>query len=317
MHKYWYIDAMKAGFDLKRLQHFVLLAEERNFTRAAERASLSQTAFSRSILALEGSFSLKLFDRGTRSVRLTASGQQLQDRARQLLKQSRDLVREVDGIANAQGGELSFGASPLTVDGVVSSALPQLMQLSPQLKVNVEMSHWRLLQQHLEQEHIEFFVSYPGLLRHNPDFVVTPLPTVASSVFCRPQHPLLASGNPPRPRDLGRYPWASVQLRERADVDMRRLFGVPADAPLPLALTCDNLPLLRQSLLGSDMLLFTWASWLKADIQQKKIVDLGRQLSPALPPRAWQIECAIVQLAGRTASPAAQCLMELMRGVRT
>jgi DNA-binding transcriptional LysR family regulator len=303
---------MHAGIDLKRLQHFVFLAEELNFTRAADRANLSQTAFSRSIQALEGGFQVGLFDRGTRSVRLTAAGRQLVPKARHLLLQSRDLVREAHDISNAQGGELSFGASPMTIDSVVSRALPTLMQQSPRLKVNVEMSHWRLLQQHLEQERIEFFVSYPGLLRQNPDFVVTPLPPMPSSVFCRPQHPLLARGEPPRPRDLAAYPWASVQLRDRADSDMRNLFGVPADAPLPLALTCDNLPLLRKSVLGSDTILFTWCSWLEADIQQGTIVDLGRLLQPALPQRSRQIECAIVQLAGRTATAAARRLIELM-----
>lgn len=304
---------MRAGIDLKRLQHFVLLAEELNFTRAAAHANLSQTAFSRSIQTLESGFTVGLFDRGTRSVRLTAAGQQLLAKARHLLAQSRDLVREVDDIANAQGGELSFGASQMVIDSVVSNALPTLMQRSPRLKVNVEVTHWRLLLEHLEQERIEFFVSYPGLLRHDADFAVTPMPPVPSSVFCRAGHPLLNRGHAPRPHDLPSYPWASVQLRERASVDMRTLFGVPVDAPLPLALACDNLLLLRQSVLGSDMLLFTWDSWLNTDVQQGLIVDLGRQLSPALPKRTWQIECAIVQLAGRTVSPAAQGLIQLMR----
>jgi hypothetical protein len=69
------------------------------------------------------------------------------------------------------------------------------------------------------------------------------------------------------PGDVGLYPWASVQLSERANVDMCKLFGVPADAPLPLALEA----------------------------------------------RAWNIKCAIVQLAVRTASPLAQHLIDLMR----
>jgi hypothetical protein len=83
--------------------------------------------------------------------------------------------------------------------------------------------------------------------------------------------------------------------------------------PLPLALACDNLLLLRQSVLGSDMLLFTWCSWLNADVEQGLIADLGRQLRPALSKKNWQIECAIVQLAGRTVSPAARRLIELLQ----
>lgn len=174
---------MSADIDLKRLRHFVLLAEERNFTRAAERASLSQTAFSRSIQVLEERFGVRIFDRGTRSVRITAAGEQLVAKARRLLAQARELERDVLGIANAEGGELAFGASLMAVDGVISGLLPELMHQCPGLSHSVEVNHWRRLQQHLEQERIEFFASYPGSLAHGSDFAVTALPAVPSSVF--------------------------------------------------------------------------------------------------------------------------------------
>lgn len=305
---------MHTDIELKRLRHFVFLAEERNFTRAAERANLSQTAFSRSIQALEERLGVPVFDRGTRSVQLTAAGQQLLVKARHLLLQALDLAREMEGIANAEGGELSFGASLMVVEGVISGVLPALMRQSPQLQVNVEVNHWRVLQQYLEQERIEFFVSYPGSLADNSDFTVTPLSAMPSSIFCRQGHPLLAEGMKPRPQDVPRFPWATVQLRESATKHMQALFGMPADVPLPLALSCDNLFLLREAVLNSDMLLFTWSSWLQADVERGVFVDLGQRLRPALPQHVRQIEFAIVQLRGRTASPAARRMIALIKG---
>ena len=65
---------MRALIDLRALQHFVLAAEELNFARAAARAHISQTPFGRSIQALEDVLGQRLFDRTTRSVRLTAVG---------------------------------------------------------------------------------------------------------------------------------------------------------------------------------------------------------------------------------------------------
>ena len=50
--------------DLKRLNHLIALADERNFGRAALRVHLSQPAFSRSIQAAETELGLQLFDRG-------------------------------------------------------------------------------------------------------------------------------------------------------------------------------------------------------------------------------------------------------------
>jgi DNA-binding transcriptional LysR family regulator len=307
MHKLEDTHAMNAGIELKRLQHFVLLAEECNFTRAAERANLSQTAFSRSIQAFEDRLAVRVFDRGTRSVRLTAAGQQLLDKARRLLSQARDLGREMDGIANADGGELSFGASQMAVDWGIKNLLPVLMRQSPLLTIHVEVSHWRLLQQHLEQERIEFFASYVGAFAQHSDFAAIP-----SSIFCRPGHPLARVGIQPRPQDLPKFRWVSVQLRDDAKERMSALFGIPADAPLPLALTSDNLPLLREAVLSSDMLLFTWSSWLSDDLANGNIVDLGQLLRPALPQNARQIDFAIVQLQGRTASPAAQRMIKLI-----
>ncbi|TEA72261.1 LysR family transcriptional regulator [Allopusillimonas ginsengisoli] len=305
---------MNTDIELKRLRHFVLLAEERNFTRAAERANLSQTAFSRSILALEERLNVRVFDRGTRSVHLTAAGQQLVAKARQLLEQARNLVLDVEGIANADGGELSFGASLMAVDGVLNGLLPELMRQSPRLTVNVEVNHWRQLQQHLEQERIEFFVSYPGSLLDNSDFTVTSLPAIPSSVFCRPGHPLLSADAQPSPRDLPNYRWATVQLRDAAAKRMQALFGMSANSPLPLALTSNNLSLLREATLSSDMLLFTWDSWLQADVAAGTIIDLGQKLRPALPQKAMKLDFAIIQLKDRTASPAARRMIDLIKG---
>ena len=84
---------MSALIDLRKLKHLVLLAEELNFSRAAEKAHLSQTAFSRSIQALEQECGLHLFDRGTRTVKITTSGQHLLAKARSLGAQASDLIR--------------------------------------------------------------------------------------------------------------------------------------------------------------------------------------------------------------------------------
>ena len=51
--------------DLKRLNHLVCLADQRNFGRAAVLCHLTQSAFSRSIQAAEEELGLQLFDRGT------------------------------------------------------------------------------------------------------------------------------------------------------------------------------------------------------------------------------------------------------------
>jgi DNA-binding transcriptional LysR family regulator len=71
--------------DLRLLRHFVAVAEELHFTRAAARLYLSEQALSRDIRRLEEQLGLTLFTRTTRRVTLTADGQRLLVRAHELL----------------------------------------------------------------------------------------------------------------------------------------------------------------------------------------------------------------------------------------
>ena len=71
--------------NLRHLQFFVVLAEELNFSRAAERLHVAQPALSQQIRALEERLGTQLVDRGSRPLRLTEAGTYLCIEARQIL----------------------------------------------------------------------------------------------------------------------------------------------------------------------------------------------------------------------------------------
>ena len=60
--------------ELRHLQHFIAVAEELNFTRAAERVHIVQSALSTSIRSLEEELRVRLFVRSTKQVQLTPAG---------------------------------------------------------------------------------------------------------------------------------------------------------------------------------------------------------------------------------------------------
>ena len=122
---------MNTPIDLRRTQHAVWLAQELSFSRAAQRAHLSQTAFSRSIQALEASLGLQLFDRSTRHVVVTAVGVQWLAQAQAALSQADNLSALAADLAQGDGGELCIGASPLAIDCGVVEALLALRQRRP------------------------------------------------------------------------------------------------------------------------------------------------------------------------------------------
>jgi DNA-binding transcriptional LysR family regulator len=71
--------------ELRHLRYFVAIAEERSFTRAAERLWVAQPGLSTQIRRLEAELELRLFDRHTRGVDLTDAGEVFLERARAVL----------------------------------------------------------------------------------------------------------------------------------------------------------------------------------------------------------------------------------------
>jgi DNA-binding transcriptional LysR family regulator len=95
--------------DLRQLDHFVSVAEERSFTRAASRLHIVQSGLSASIRALEDEFGAALFIRTTRRVDLTPTGRAFLIEARRVLASAADARHIVAQMQGLQRGTLSIG----------------------------------------------------------------------------------------------------------------------------------------------------------------------------------------------------------------
>src|SRR5204862_6268900 len=97
--------------DTRLLRAFVTVAEELNFTRAAERLLLAQQALSAQIRQLETRLGVRLFERTTRRVRLTAAGELLLPDARAVV-QARDAgLQELEAARGVAGAGRRVGLS--------------------------------------------------------------------------------------------------------------------------------------------------------------------------------------------------------------
>jgi DNA-binding transcriptional LysR family regulator len=96
--------------ELRHLRYFVAVAEERSFTRAAERLWVAQPGLSTQIRRLETELGVRLFDRHTRGVDLTDAGRLLLERARVVLAAADTAQATGEDIRAGLNGSLRLGS---------------------------------------------------------------------------------------------------------------------------------------------------------------------------------------------------------------
>jgi DNA-binding transcriptional LysR family regulator len=95
--------------EIRQLEYFVAVAEEGNFTRAAERVHISQSGVSAQIQQLERDLGATLLDRSGRTATLTAAGSAALDHARAALAAVEDVRHAVDDVNDLVRGRLVVG----------------------------------------------------------------------------------------------------------------------------------------------------------------------------------------------------------------
>jgi DNA-binding transcriptional LysR family regulator len=95
--------------ELRALDYFVAVADERHFTRAAARMHVSQSGLSAAIKTLEAELHATLFERTTRRVQLTAAGAALLPDARRALAAARAGTDAVNAVLGLHRGQVSVG----------------------------------------------------------------------------------------------------------------------------------------------------------------------------------------------------------------
>jgi LysR family transcriptional regulator, hydrogen peroxide-inducible genes activator len=120
---------------LRQLHYLVVLAEYLNFRQAAEKLFVTQSTLSAGIKELENILGTQLLERDKRSVRVTAVGEQVIERARGLLAQAHDLVAIAKGAQEPLCGLLRLGAIPTVAPFLLPAILPALRKQYPKLQL--------------------------------------------------------------------------------------------------------------------------------------------------------------------------------------
>jgi DNA-binding transcriptional LysR family regulator len=122
--------------ELRHLRYFVAVAEERNFTRAAERLHIAQPPLSRQMQQLEETLGVELIEKGSRPLRLTEAGQFFLAHARPLLDQVRDLKTMTQRVGKLER-TLSVGFVASTLYGLLPDIIRRYRERHPEVEVTL------------------------------------------------------------------------------------------------------------------------------------------------------------------------------------
>jgi LysR family transcriptional regulator, hydrogen peroxide-inducible genes activator len=120
---------------LRQLAYLVALSEHLNFRVAAEARFVTQSTLSAGIKELETLLGVQLVERDRRHVRLTAVGEEVVARARDLLAAATDLAEAARSATRPLSGPLRLGAIPTIAPYLLPGVLPALRRAHGELKL--------------------------------------------------------------------------------------------------------------------------------------------------------------------------------------
>jgi LysR family hydrogen peroxide-inducible transcriptional activator len=123
--------------EIHQLRYFVAVADEGNFSRAAEKVRVAQPSLSQQIQKLEAEVGQPLFDRLPRAVVLTEAGRCLLEFARKILADVADAQRCVDEVKGEAIGRLGVGAIPTIAPYVLPPLIGTFQKRYPRVTLEI------------------------------------------------------------------------------------------------------------------------------------------------------------------------------------
>lgn len=131
--------------ELRHIRYFIAVAEELNFTRAAERLRTAQPSLSQQIRDLEEEVGTPLLERTKRRVALTTAGRAFLDEARLVMAQTQRALMMARRAAQAEQKKLTIGFLPSAEVKIFPSVLSSIRAQFPD--VQVELRHMTTAEQ--------------------------------------------------------------------------------------------------------------------------------------------------------------------------
>ena len=179
------------SINLDYLANFIIAAEYRSFTNAAERLFINQSTLSRQMQALEESLHTPLFIRNGKNLSLTRAGQVLYETGQTLLLQAGEVQKMVQDAANYENNRITIFSIPAVVEGTAEAQrILQSRGFHPDIIIHHLQSEDT--QALLSSNTVDFLITYSSYIeeRSLSDCVRIPFSREGFCAVCAPDHPL-------------------------------------------------------------------------------------------------------------------------------
>lgn len=148
--------------DIYQMKYVLALAKHRNFTQAAETCYISQSSLSQQIAKLEKELGVRLFDRTTRTIRITEAGQAFVEQAADILRDIDHLEQTMSTYSGFLRGTINMGAITALEKIRFSELVTDFYSSYPNLTLNIYQGKSLSLLEALEKRNIDLaFITQP------------------------------------------------------------------------------------------------------------------------------------------------------------
>lgn len=193
--------------EMGELRALVAVAELGSFSAAAKELHLSQPALSRRISKLESNLGVRLVERTTRRVELTATGRDFSRKARQVLNTFEESLFGISEGTNKVRGEVTVACVPTAVNHCLLDILKEYRRLYPRILVRVLDDGASDVLSTVVRNEADFGINYIGAQEASLEFI--PIFKEHFVVVCRHDH-ALASRQSMTWAQLNKYDYIAV-----------------------------------------------------------------------------------------------------------
>lgn len=176
--------------DIKQLEYFICAAELLNFTKAAEKFYISQTAISQQIKSLEESLNIQLFVRSNRKVMLTPAGKVFFEKAKIVVNEMNDAVNAAVKANSGYNGTLKIGFTRGHNPYIVYKLTKKFIEKYPDIDITIVDDNLGTLYNNLSAKNLDLIFSIDFNLKDLKDFECMPINSEPIYAIMNDDHPM-------------------------------------------------------------------------------------------------------------------------------